>query len=81
MTTTAELEPPSLAMRAAVNGAPGAGRAPQGSFVALQMPDAGAQAIQIELSSGERRLTVSWPQAQAQACAAWLRELAAGVTK
>ena len=48
---------------------------------ALQMPDAGPQAIQIELSRGERRLKVSWPAAQAESCAAWLRELAAGVTK
>lgn len=64
-----------------VDGAPSAGRAPQGPFVALQMPSAGPQAIEIELSRGERRLKVSWPAAQAQACAAWLRELAAGVTK
>lgn len=78
---SAELVQPSLVMRAAVNGAPGGGRAPQGPFVALQMPDAGPQAIQIELSRGERRLTVSWPAAQAESCAAWLRELAAGVTK
>jgi hypothetical protein len=45
------------------------------------MPDAGPQAIQIELSRGERRLKVNWPAAQAESCAAWLRELAAGVTK
>lgn len=78
---SAELERASSDMRAAVNGAPGAGRAPQGPFVALQMPNAGAQAIEIELSRGERRLKVNWPAAQAQACVAWLRELAAGVTK
>ena len=76
---SAELVQPSLVMRAAQNGAPGAG--PQGPFVALQMPNAGPQAIEIELSSGERRLKVNWPAAQAESCAAWLRELAAGVTK
>ena len=37
--------------------------------------------IHIEWRSGAARLTVSWPAAQAQACAAWLCELAAGVTK
>lgn len=62
----AELERASLVMRAAVNGAPGAGRAPQGPFVALQMPNAGPQAIEIELSSGERRLKVNWPAVQRQ---------------
>jgi transposase len=78
---SAELERASPVMRAAVNGEPVAGRAPQGPFVALQMPNAGPQVIEIELSGAETRLRVSWPAAQAQACAAWLRELAAGVTK
>ena len=78
---SAELERASSVMRGAVNGEPVAGRAPQGPFVGLQMPNAGPQGIQIELSRGERRLKVSWPAAQAESCAAWLRELAAGVTK
>ena len=76
-----ELVRPGLVMRTAAIGEPVAGRAPQGPFVGLQMPNAGPQAIQIELSRGERRLKVSWPAAQAESCAAWLRELAAGVTK
>jgi transposase len=78
---SAELERASSVMRGAVNGEPVAGRVPQGPFVGLQMPNAGPQAIQIELSRGERRLKVNWPAAQAESCAAWLRELAAGVTK
>ncbi|MEY4416505.1 MAG: hypothetical protein RIQ53_3798 [Pseudomonadota bacterium] len=73
--------PPALTMRAAVSGGPSAGRAPQGPFVALRMHGAGLQAIEIELSRGEARLKVNWPAAQAESCGAWLRELAAGVTK
>lgn len=78
---SAESESPALVMRTAVSGGPSAGRAPQGPFVALQRPDASPQAIEIELSRGERRLKVNWPAMQAESCAAWLRELAAGVTK
>ena len=78
-----ELVQPELVMRAAATGEPVTGRALEGPFVALQMPDAGPQVIEIEieLSRGERRLKVNWPAAQAESCAAWLRELAAGVTK
>lgn len=36
-----------------------------------------ATEIQVELTRGATRLSVRWPSAQAAACAAWLRELAA----
>ena len=42
---------------------------------------AGDADIHIELQRGGAKLTVRWPSAQAGACAAWLRELAAGTLK
>jgi transposase len=36
-----------------------------------------ATEIHVELTRGATRLSVRWPSAQAAACAAWLRELAA----
>lgn len=48
-------------------------------------PSAGAAAhteqIHIELRRGNAHLTVRWPASQAQACAAWLRELGATALK
>jgi transposase len=40
-----------------------------------------AAEIHVELTRGATRLCVRWPSAQAAACAAWLRELAAVTLK
>ena len=40
-----------------------------------------AQEIHVELTRGATQLCVRWPSAQAAACAAWLRELAAAALK
>jgi transposase len=40
-----------------------------------------AAEIHVELTRGATRLSVRWPSAQAAACAAWLRELAAVTLK
>lgn len=42
---------------------------------------AGETDIHVELHRGNSRLSVRWPSSQATACAAWLRELAAGALK
>lgn len=58
--------------------------APDRSLPRVEGPattSAGTPDIHIEWRSGAARLTVSWPAAQAESCATWLRELAAGVTK
>jgi len=44
-------------------------------------PSAGAELIHIELRRGNAHLTMRWPASQAQACAAWLRELGATALK
>lgn len=41
-----------------------------------QRPTAAESLIHIELRRGGAQLTVCWPSSQAQACAAWLSELA-----
>jgi transposase len=40
-----------------------------------------AEEIHVELTRGATQLSVRWPSAQAAACAAWLRELAAVALK
>ena len=40
-----------------------------------------AEEIHVELTRGETQLRVHWPSAQAAACAAWLRDLAAVALK
>jgi len=40
-----------------------------------------AEVIRVELTRGATQLSVRWPSAQAAACAAWLRELAAVALK
>jgi hypothetical protein len=39
------------------------------------------QAIHIELTRSDAKLTVRWPAAQASACAGWLGELATVLTR
>lgn len=46
-----------------------------------QRPVAAEPPIHIELRRGGAQLTVRWPSSQAQACAAWLRELAGTTLK
>ncbi len=71
--------------------APLAQSAPSMQFVPVQLPapqaaqppttgEAG-QAIEIELTRAGASLTVRWPAAQALACASWLLEVAAVLTR
>jgi transposase len=48
---------------------------------APQRPTAAEPLIHIELRRGAAQLTVRWPSSQAQACAAWLSELAGTALK
>lgn len=53
---------------------------PAGETAAARLPAAQSQ-IHIELRRGGAQLTVRWPSSQAQACAAWLGELAGTALK
>lgn len=46
-----------------------------------QHAEPAATGIHVELTRGTTKLSVRWPSAQAAACAAWLRELAAVTLK
>lgn len=68
-TPTMQFVPVELAASDAVEPAAVGGAAPRQSVVA-EPP------IHIELRRGNAQLTVRWPSSQAQACAAWLSQLA-----
>ena len=59
--------------------APVAATSIAGAQEQAESPDAGE--IHVELTRGTTQLRVRWPSAQAAACAAWLRELAAVALK
>jgi transposase len=47
----------------------------------VEQAEPAATEIHVELTRGVTRLSVRWPSAQADACAAWLRDLAAVTLK
>lgn len=55
--------------------------APAGGNAAPRLSAATEPQIHIELRRGSAQLTVRWPSSQAQACAAWLSELAGTALK
>jgi transposase len=65
-----EIAPASVAAPAATSAA---------ASEQTEPPD--AEEIRVELTRGATQLYVRWPSAQAAACAAWLRELAAVALK
>lgn len=76
VTTTPAMQfvPVALAEARGIESAVGGDATPQ-------RPTAAEPLIHVELRRGGAQLTVRWPSSQAQACAAWLSELAGTALK